>query len=526
MAGDELRGLQKYLADESRRSGCAEAVAWPTDTAQLCELMRLAAARRWPVTVSGARTGIAGGAVPEGGLVVSLERMNRVLALCMGEGEGEELRLRLQAGVLLCELRKAIASGQFADAASWDEPSRQMLAELRRQPRCFPPDPTETSATLGGMIACNASGAHTFRYGPTRAYVTALTVVLVDGGLLELRRGQCRADPEGWLTLRWPSGEERRFRVPTYGLPHTKNVAGYAAGPGLDAVDLFIGSEGTLGVIAEAEIRLLPAPERQAAEVVFWPREAQALAFVQALRRERQELGLEAVEYFDHRSLEFLRERRTALGASSGVPECLPDGGCAVYLDLGLPAAALPASLERLAALIVDLGGDLARTWSLHERGERETLRRFRHALPEAVNARIAEIRRHYPELTKLGTDMAVPDDCLEPIMATYHAELQAAGLEYVIFGHIGDNHLHVNILPRTPAEYARGKELYLKFAEQVVAMGGSPAAEHGIGKLKRPFLRLLVGEAGLAEMAAVKHAFDPELRLGPGNLFASEAGP
>jgi D-lactate dehydrogenase (cytochrome) len=116
---------------------------------------------------------------------------------------------------------------------------------------------------------------------------------------------------------------------------------------------------------------------------------------------------------------------------------------------------------------------------------------------------------------------MAVPDECLERILHLYRERLDAKGLDYVVFGHIGDNHLHVNILPRNPDEYAAGKELYLTFARDVVAMGGSPAAEHGIGKLKTGFLKIMYGEDGVAQMLAVKRVFDPDLRLGKGTLFA-----
>jgi len=151
-----------------------------------------------------------------------------------------------------------------------------------------------------------------------------------------------------------------------------------------------------------------------------------------------------------------------------------------------------------------------------------EKFKAFRHALPEAVNRLIDERRKVEPTLTKLGTDMAVPDAHLGAILERYERDLAAAGLDYVIFGHIGNNHLHVNILPASKADYQRGRALYLAWARDVVGWGGTVAAEHGIGKLKAPMLEVMFGAAGIAEMRAVKRVFDPEGRLSPGNLFSA----
>jgi D-lactate dehydrogenase (cytochrome) len=290
----------------------------------------------------------------------------------------------------------------------------------------------------------------------------------------------------------------------------------------MDLIDLFIGAEGTLGIITAAELRVVPAPETNCAVVTFWPSETVALEFTRQVRQRKEPLGIEAIEYFGPDALRLLRRRRTMLGAASGVPECLPaEAGCAIYLDIGTAAAELPNTLEALAGCVRAGGGNPNECWTGMAKAERDRLRVFRHALPETVNSIIAEIRQTHPQVTKLGTDMAVPDECLERILHLYRERLDAKGLDYVVFGHIGDNHLHVNILPRNPDEYAAGKELYLTFARDVVAMGGSPAAEHGIGKLKTGFLKIMYGEDGVAQMLAVKRVFDPDLRLGKGTLFA-----
>jgi D-lactate dehydrogenase (cytochrome) len=520
LTGKDLLGLEKYLADESRRQGTADAMAFPASTAEVVAAVQAAREAGWPITVSAARTGITAGAVPNGGLLVSLERLTAVRALrrdCAGI-----FYLHCDAGVLLAEVQNGVRSGSFPDTSQWTPDSLAALAELKKHRLFYPPDPTETSAAIGGTVACNASGAHTFLYGPTRPYVERLVVVLADGRVLDIPRGVYHADADGRFGVANTDGTIDWGHAPSYLWPRTKNSAGYFSSPELDLIDLFIGSEGTLGIITEVEIRLVPAPETNCAIMSFWPDEPAALAFTAALRDRRQELGVEAIEYVDPNALAMLRERRALLGAASGIPSCLPDSAqAAIYLDVGTSKDSLAAVLTELAGLIRTSGGNPEECWSAMERDERERLRIFRHALPETVNSIIAEARKAHPGITKLGTDMAVPDEHLERIVAVYRKKLDDAGLKYVIFGHIGNSHLHVNILPRNPADYAVGWELYHDFAETVVKLGGSPAAEHGIGKLKPDFLRLLVGDRGVAEMRAIKNVFDPAGVLGVGTLFA-----
>ncbi len=165
-------------------------------------------------------------------------------------------------------------------------------------------------------------------------------------------------------------------------------------------------------------------------------------------------------------------------------------------------------------------GGRDADTWLATRPAEVARLRDFRHALPEAVNLAIDERRRIDPSLAKLGTDMAVPDPLLGRILSRYDEDLCAADLEYVKFGHIGDSHVHVNIIPRSRRDYDAGRELYLRWAGTVVGMGGTISAEHGVGKLKRELLELMYGAAGIREMRDLKRCFDPAFLLGRGTMF------
>ncbi len=528
------RDFADYLRDESRRTGRAEAIAFPADEDEVRAALVEASMLRLPVTVQGARTGIAAGAVPEGGLILNLSRLNRVLGL---RERGGVFFARLQPGVALTELRVMLAKREF-DTAGWDAESMTALEALRAAPpQMVTADPTEATASIGGMVACNASGARSFRYGAVRAYVEALHAILADGTPLELRRGAQRARGRAFR-LELGAGRTLEGRVPAYRMPAVKNAAGYFAADDMDLVDLFVGSEGTLGVFTEVELRLAPAPPVVWGLTAFLPSTGEVCKFVREVRgrgegetrrggdaesgspcpRVPASLPIAAIEYFSGEALALLRAQQPDVPASPGG---------AVYVEVhaadeGDAAGALDKVVEAMKAC----GGDEESAWLADTPAELERLHAFRHAVPEAVNRLIGERKKREPGLTKLGTDMAVPDDALESALAMYERDLARLGLEYASFGHIGNNHVHVNILPRHAAEYETGKKLYRAWAERVCGMGGTISAEHGVGKLKTELLAIMYGKEGIRQMREVKRVFDPEARLGRGNLFGQEATP
>lgn len=135
----------------------------------------------------------------------------------------------------------------------------------------------------------------------------------------------------------------------------------------------------------------------------------------------------------------------------------------------------------------------------------------------------IDERKKVDPIITKLGADMSVPDRYLKEVVHLYRSGLAEYGLETAIWGHIGNNHLHVNILPRDGEDYRKGKELYAKWAEEITKMGGAVSAEHGVGKIKRDFLTVMYGKKHIWEMAQMKKILDPDYIFGRGNLFAPD---
>jgi len=296
----------------------------------------------------------------------------------------------------------------------------------------------------------------------------------------------------------------------------------------MDLIDLFIGSEGTLGIISQIELRLLREPEYIWGLMFFFCEEESAVRFVKALREVNSysspasaKIQPAAIEYFNGNALELLRVQKESNTAFSNISDVNRRFHSAIYVELhGNTEDDVMESMVEALERAEGCGGSESDTWVASTTQLMENMKLFRHAVPEAVNLLVDQRRKENPDITKLGTDMAVPDDRLEEIMDMYKSDLAQAGFDSVMFGHIGDNHIHVNIIPRTMEEYGKGKELYAKWACKVLEAGGTVSAEHGIGKLKVNFLKMMYGQEGIDGMSAVRNAFDPRNILNEGNLF------
>ncbi len=510
---------EDYLKDESRMIGEADSISFPKTEESLRAILFELKNHQSKITVQGARTGITGGAIPKGGHVLNLSRMNKVKGFRY-DPKSKNYFLTVQPGVLLSELRQMISDKDF-DTEDWSKESLATLKRFRKdQEYFFPPDPTEASASIGGMVSNNASGARTFRYGPTRNYIEGLRIFLADGDSFLLRRGENKANGRTFV-IQTDQGRILSGEIPSYAMPDVKNASGYYAKKNMDLVDLFIGSEGTLGIITEVEIKLIPKPAFFCGMTVFAPNEDIALHFICRIRE--CAFRPAAIEYFNADALVLLKEQKRKNAAFSTLLEMPFDSREAVYVEYHGEEEEVIQGILQAGEIFVSCGGNEADTWlALNSQGM-EQLHFFRHAVPEAVNLTIDERRRKEAGLTKLGTDMAVPDAMLEDVMHLYRTTLRETGVESVIFGHIGNNHVHVNILPRNMEDYIKGKALYGKWAEAVLKMGGTVSAEHGIGKMKISLLKKMIGEKGIEEMKGIKRTFDPEWRLNIGNLFEIE---
>jgi D-lactate dehydrogenase (cytochrome) len=488
--------IQDYLSDASHlRGGYASGVVFPETAEEVAQALADASAQQTPITISGAGTGTVAGRVPFGGGVIATDRLNAIKTVAAQEGGG---RAVVEVGTRLIDLQREVES----------------LGLL------YPPDPTERTCFIGGNIATNASGARTFKYGPTRNYVQRLKVALTTGDVIELARGGLHADSNGRIEIPLPAGRAIVAQLPSYQMPRVrKQASGYFVAPGMDLIDLFIGSEGTLGVIVEAELKLLPKPEGLLSGVIFFDDEASLLAFVHDARerslRNREapsnsgQLDARALEYLDQESLGFLRQKY----------ETVPEQAVgAIFFEQETTTATEDALMDEWLSLLEAHPALADQSWFATNEQDQIKLREFRHALPVLMNEWFSGHQQK-----KVSTDMAVPDDQFAGMLRFYQENLRNGDLRYTIFGHIGDNHVHVNILPRNDVEAEKAWEIYRGFIRRAIDVGGTISAEHGIGKLKREYLRQLYGDQHLREMAALKRAFDPAVILGRGNIFDEE---
>src|SRR5262252_2065286 len=434
--------LAGFLEDAAHfPGGHADGLVAATCEADVANLLRGAL----PVLPVGAQSSLTGGATPMGEVLLTTSRLNRIFKITNDA-------VHLEAGVTLTDLEAA----------------------LRNAGRYYPPTPTFMGAFVGGTIATNAAGAATFKYGTTRDWVQALTVVLPDGGVLDIVRGTVAAHPDGYFEIAM-GNRMVRVPVPRYRQPQVaKLAAGYYAATGMDLIDLFIGSEGTLGIVTEATLRVLPV--RPAMCLVFVPFSSRvgALAFVRQLRglardtwrtKDPRGIDVSAIEHMDARCLELLHEDGVDRTQAVNIPAAtemallvtleLPPGttGEQAYDEIGSAreSSGHDGPLRRFCRLLdaagvlddveVAVPGDLARA---------NQLLAIREAVPAAVNKRVGRAKQMIDErVEKTAADMIVPFDRLEELMTVYETGFGTRGLDAAIWGHISDGNLHPNVIPR-----------------------------------------------------------------------------
>lgn len=488
----EPEAIEQYATDESSIFTAdiekIDAVLYPRSEEEVAEILRESNRTHTKVTVSGAGTGVTGSRVPmAGGLVISVERMDSPI----GQLDMNSLRVSSPPGVSLEALDRALPKDLF-----------------------YPPDPTEKSALLGGTVATNASGARSLYYGPTRRWVHSLRAALPNGDILSLSRGEIFADDDV-LKFESESGKKYQLKIPQYKMPSTKNAAGLYSKPGMDLIDLFIGSEGILVVFTEIEVKIAESPGRILGEMVFFGSDDDALSFVDGVRTERP-LSL---EYFDRHSLAFISEKYGSLIES--------DDEAAVFFEFIAPEDE-SILVDRIAVWLESY--DVTHDWYADTPRHIEDQKSFRHALPEGINEYLRENQSY-----KLGTDFAVPKDKFTEMMRQYEAagkqfreRFPREGAHHMMFGHIGDYHVHFNFITNTEEETEYARKLYMSLAEKAVSLDGTISAEHGVGKktvlvndVNVPYLHLMYGEHGLAEIERVKKVFDPNHILNVGNMIS-----
>ena len=275
------------------------------------------------------------------------------------------------------------------------------------------------------------------------------------------------------------------------------------------------------GIITEADLYVIPA-YLLISSIVFLPNDGDAYA----LSRDFAGSGVtpEFLEFFDSGSLDLIRSSRRDDPRFTEMPDIPDNAGSALFFDLPMDAS-LKENFGRLEHVIEKHGGSLRDSWCGYELRDRQRFFAFRHAVPQSIFDYVARLKgSSAPGINKMGTDMSVPLEHLDEMMAAYDKVITRYGLEYVIFGHIGNGHPHVEIILKDMDDFEKAKKAYMELAAKAVELGGSPSAEHGIGKMKVDYVRMMYGDGGMEQMRAVKRAMDPGYLFNPGNVFGGEA--
>ncbi|MDR3111835.1 MAG: FAD-binding oxidoreductase [Elusimicrobiota bacterium] len=485
--------MQHYFEDNSGITGAfADFVCLAQNEDDICSFLADMSRSKIPVTVAGALTGNTGSGLAFGGAILSLEQMNQIGDIEVADGK--EAFVKVQAGARISDIKD----------------------KVKKEGWMYAPDPTEYTAFIGGNISTNASGARGFKFGATRKHVCALEVVFSDGSKSFIERGKHIANNKGIIKFNSDKGE-KFIELPKYVLPkNIKNAAGYYNYPNADLIDVLIGSDGTLCVIESAILNLIPHFKEVFGAVVFFENLDKCYDFVKKIKinaaKTKQEnlkssINPMSVEFFDKNALSLVE---------TIYPDIPKNSNAAVMFEQDIYGDDDETLLNEIwIAFIEKEVVDLEKIWFAENLDQMEKFRTFRHKIPECVNEIIKKNK-----VPKIGTDFAVPEGKLANIMDFLRAEFEKIGIFNLVFGHIGENHLHANILAQTQTEYEKCKSMYIEIAKKVVELGGTVSAEHGIGKSRHIFLEKMLGENGFIEMAKLKKALDPANILGRSNIF------
>jgi D-lactate dehydrogenase (cytochrome) len=461
----------EYLKDESRLEGAADSISFPESEAEIGTILQVMRKNRMPVTIQGGKTGVVGSAVPAGGHIMNLARMTKVKSFCAA-GESEA-GLKVEPGVTLNALRGAIDRLKTPTAFFW------------------PPDPSETTATVGGIAATDAMGRCVHLYGKSVSYVSGIRVMDAAGSIRDLRRGQ------GAIVI---DGESK------------------------DLLDVYLGGEGMYGVITELTLRLIPKPAEIWGIGFFFEDREDGMSFSDRLNAasiEVQGAQIAAIEYLDHTILKVLEMHKSHLTGLTPIPDMTPPIAAIVYVEIH---GDRQKAIEDMAESIVTIGSsfnvDPDKTWAFSGEPEIDKMGSLLHAAAETAILQIAKVRSDDPRITKLGLDFSLEEDGLKTWAGRIEKSLQKKNLKAAYSGHVGSNRLHLDILPESYEEFAKGKALLETWAERFPAAVGNAIRSYGIGKLKKSIFRKTASKKDIEALLRLKKQLDKHNLWNPGNMI------
>lgn len=471
--------FENYLKDASNYSGDCDKLILVENKDEIISIFKDANLSNTKITIQGSRTGLTGSAVSENGILISSELLNH------------------------CNI-------DFDNKFAWVGPGLKYFElndQVKKYNLFFPPNPTETTSSIGGNIATNASGSRTFKYGATREWVEEIKIILPNGDDLHIKRGSTKVENNIIKFLNYEIEFEDIF------MPEIKHAAGYYLKNGMDLIDLFIGSEGTLGFIYDVKLKLLDIPNELIGLIIFFKNKDEMLSFVSEVRNvsiinfnKTGEISARLIEYFDKNSLNILKNH---------YPQIPVNVHSAIWIEQEVENSTnIDDYLEKWLNLIEKHSSLFEETWTALTDSEHIEFAKFRHKLPEEVYENLAN-----KNIQKIGTDTAVESSIFNDYYDYLYNELDLLELDYIVFGHIGNSHLHANIFYQNTDEMKKAKEFYKRLINYTVNLKGTVSAEHGIGKIKKEYLEIMYKNK-INVMKNIRKLIDKNLILGEGNLF------
>ena len=475
--------IQSYERDWSNIPGYAEAVARPVNGEQCAILLYLFSNSNIPITISAGKTNLTGSATPQGGLVISTELM-----------------INPSVQVDIDSKIAQVPIGAFL------EDVRNKILEDTNNKLYYPVDPTSRQdARIGGTISCNASGFIPGEKGATRYWVESLTVVLLNGRLIQARRGQY-ISKKGKFFI-----DESEIIVPNYNRPKIKNASGpYTAdNQEIDFVDLIIGSEGIFGMIVDCQLRLDNLSQNHLDLFIPFKSESKAIDFYHYINNiiKSKKIDIKALEYFGYNCQDYMNNKEYLFEDKNTV---------GIYMQIPIFNQTIEDVVEEWMNILEnsDCNINISKVLLLNEKENWKKFFEARHSIP--VNALEKTIKL---DAVSMITDTIVPPNSFKDFLDYTHRTIRNYNIDYLLFGHLGDCHLHFHLI-HSKEEQKIAEEIYHNIVQESSRLGGVYSAEHGTGKRKRNDFIECYGIEAVNQIKLCKQSFDPKMLLNQGNII------
>ena len=479
--------IYSYERDYSNLSGNAEVLCRPVDDIECAIILRCCRLAKINITISAGRTNLNGSATPNGGVILSMEKM--VLPNVKVNLSGKTVESSV--GIYLEEMRDEVLI----------QSSKKLI---------YPVDPTSRNdAMVGGTLSCNASGFIPGVEGATRFWTEGIKFILPNGYMFSCKRGQYISEDSCFIFL--CDKDKISMQVPDYNRPNIKNASGpYSDKDGkMDLVDLIVGSEGIFGLITSALFRLKNRPDDFLDLFFTMPKENNAIEFHQYLSNyfSGNLSKISALEYFGYNCQNYMENKNQLFKDESEV---------GIYLQIPLYKESAEDVVEKWYDILSqsNCNINLDRIVLLNNPKAWKMFFKARHSIPEN-----ALKKSHQLNTWSILTDTIVPVENFKNFLKFSHKILQESKIEYLLFGHLGDCHLHFHLIPKK-SQQDKAIEVYQRLIKKTILLDGVYSAEHGTGKRKINDFYQCFGNNGVNKVKIAKYAVDPDFLLNRGNIF------